>query len=176
MLQIMEDGHVTDSKGRPIDFRNAVIILTSNAGAEEIDRLRNRIGFGSKEPKSGDLISEIMAAVKHRFKAEFINRVNEIVLFRPLGVDDCEQIVSNMLEQVKATAASIPLRLVVTNPVPRHLAELGYKPEWGARELRRTIEREVESPLSDLLLEKKVRHGDTVVIRVVKDKIHFSRN
>lgn len=176
MLQIMEDGQVTDSKGRPLSFRNAVIILTSNVGADEIDHLRNRMGFGRREPRAGELISEIMNAVKLRFKPEFINRVNEIVLFKPLNLDDCEQIVAGMLEQVKANAASIPLRLVITNPVPRFLAEAGYKPEWGARELRRTIEREIESPLSDLLLEKKVGHGDTVVIRVVKDKLHFGKN
>jgi ATP-dependent Clp protease ATP-binding subunit ClpC len=176
MLQIMEDGHVTDNKGRPLDFTNAVIILTSNAGAEDLERLRNRVGFTPQAPRPSEVLSEIMGAIKLRFKPEFINRVNEVVLFKPLGLDDCEQIVSHLLDQVRATALTIPLRLIFTNPVPRYLSERGYKPEWGARELRRTIEREIESPISDLILEKRVTQGDTLVVRVAKDRLQFSKN
>jgi ATP-dependent Clp protease ATP-binding subunit ClpC len=176
MLQIMDDGQVTDNKGRPLDFKNAVLILTSNAGAEEIDHLRRRVGFSRSAPRADEVMSEIFEALKLRFKPEFINRVNEIVLFRALTLDDCERIVSTLLDEVKAEAASIPLRLVFTNPVPRFLAERGFKPDWGARELRRTVEREVESPLSDLILEKKVVPGDTVVARICRDRLEFSRN
>jgi ATP-dependent Clp protease ATP-binding subunit ClpC len=176
MLQIMEDGQLTDNKGRPIDFKDAVVILTSNVGSEEIDHLRRRIGFSRSAPRADELASELESAIRLRFKPEFINRLNEIVLFQPLGLDECERIVERLLDQVRATALSIPLRLVFTNPVPRFLAEAGFRPQWGARELRRTVEREVESPLSDLLLEKKISQGDTVVVRVNREKLQFSRN
>jgi len=178
LLEIMDDGRISDSKGRTLDFKKAVVILTSNVGSEEIERLRNRIGFrpsaGATDPAV--LRSEMLPAMRVRFRPEFINRLTEIVLFNPIGLPECEQITLVLLEQVQRRALSIPIRVVFEPPVARFLAERGYRPEWGARELRRTVEKEVESPLSELVLEHDLKRGDRVQVRVRRDRLVFHRN
>ncbi len=178
LLQIMDDGRISDNKGRTLDFKKAVVILTSNVGSEEIERLRNRIGFrpsaGAADPAV--LRSEMLPAMRHRFRPEFINRLTEVVLFNPIGLPECEQITLVLLEQVQRRALSIPIRVVFEPPVARFLAEKGYRPEWGARELRRTVEKEVESPLSELVLENDLGRGDRVQVQVRRDRLVFRRN
>lgn len=179
LLQVMDEGHVTDSKGRRIRFDNAVVILTSNAGAREVEDLRNRMGFDARRRQEIDrrsIFEETLQALKDHFRPEFLNRVSEVVLFNSIGLPECELIVRRLLDEVKRHAAHVPLTLHFTNPVPRFLAERGYKPEYGARELKRTVEREVEGPLSDLLIDGHLHQGDSVAIRVQNDRLSFQRN
>lgn len=179
LLQVMDEGLVTDNKGRPLEFRNAIIVLTSNVGAEEIERARNRIGFDIGRRQTLDrktLLYETLSALKTRFRPEFINRITEIVLFQPVGLAECEKIVMIFLEEVRRHAQAIPLMIDFAPRVPRFIAERGYKPEFGARELKRTVEREVESPLSELLLEERIRRGDRVFIDIRRDELVFKKN
>lgn len=179
LLQVMDEGLVTDNKGRPLEFRNAIIVLTSNLGAEEIERVKNRIGFDIGRRQLLDrntLLYETLSALKTRFRPEFINRITEIVLFNPVGLAECEKIVTIFLDEVREHARAIPLTIDFAPQVPRFIAERGYKPEFGARELKRTVEREVESPLSDLLLEERIHRGDRVFVEIRRDGLIFKKN
>ncbi len=176
MLQAMDEGFVTDSKGARISFGDALIIFTSNVGAEEADQLRNRIGFGRSEPGRAERTDELLRAVRAGFRPEFVNRVSEIVLFNPIGLDECEQIARRFLEEVRSHAEAVPLTVRYDDRVPRFLAEKSYRPEYGAREVRRTVETEVEGTLSDLLIEGRLSEGDSVTVRVARGRLDFHRN
>ncbi|MBI2930526.1 MAG: ATP-dependent Clp protease ATP-binding subunit [Planctomycetes bacterium] len=178
LLQMMDEGFITDNKGRRVPFGDTLIILTSNVGADEIEELRNRMGFdaGKRNLSRHEIFDEMIACLKTRFKPEFVNRISEVVLFNPIGLKECVRIAELMLEDVKRHAATIPLTLHVAGSVPHFLAEKGYKPAYGARELRRTVEREVEGRLSDLIIDGRIRRGDTVAIHVSHDHLVFHRN
>jgi ATP-dependent Clp protease ATP-binding subunit ClpC len=176
LLQVMDEGFLTDNKGAKVSFGNAVIIFTSNVGTEEAERLRHRIGFGKPETRRDEVVEEFSRAVKANFRPEFVNRLTEIVFFNPIGLDECERIAENFLEEVRRHAASVPIDVRYEKRVPRFLAEKSYRPEYGARELRRTVEKEVEGALSDLLIEGHLREGDEVMIKVSRDRLRFHRN
>ncbi|MBI2899697.1 MAG: ATP-dependent Clp protease ATP-binding subunit [Planctomycetes bacterium] len=179
MLQMMDEGFVTDNKGSRIRFDNALIILTSNAGAREVEEVRNRMGFDSARRKGLDrqtVFDETLRALREHFRPEFLNRVTEVVLFNSIGLRECELIARRFLEDVQRHAASVPLTVHYTSQVPRFLAEKGFNPECGAREVKRTVEREVEGPLSDLLIDGRIHQGDVVEIRVHHNRLSFHRN
>ena len=177
MLQVMDEGFLTDNKGARVNFGNTILIFTSNVGTEEAEALKHRIGFGSGSgPDRSDLIDEFSRALKANFRPEFVNRLTDVVFFNPIGLKECERIAEIFLEKVREHAAGVPLRLQFDKPVPRWLAERSFKPEYGARELRRTVEREVEGALSDLLIEGRVSRGDSVIVKVTRDRLHFQRN
>ncbi len=179
LLQITDDGFITDNKGRKIDFHNAILILTSNVGGEEIKDLRNKIGFTnspSKEIDKNVLFYETFSAIKQRFTQEFINRLTEVVLFNPIGLQECEKIAVIFLNDVISLASQVPIELSYHPEVAHYIAMRGFKPEYGAREIRRTVEKEVEGPLSELILEKKIHKGDHIEIRVKKDSLIFLNN
>jgi ATP-dependent Clp protease ATP-binding subunit ClpC len=176
MLQVMDEGFLTDNKGSRLNFGNAILIFTSNVGTEEAEALKNRIGFGDSSPDRSELIDEFSRALKANFRPEFVNRLTDVVFFNPIGIKECERIAELFLEKVREHAAGVPLRLQFEKPVPRWLAERGFRPESGARELRRTVEREVEGALSDLLIEGRVSRGDSVTVKVSRDRLHFQRN
>lgn len=179
LLQIMDEGFVTDNKGRRIRFDDAVVILTSNSGADEVEEIRNRMGFDAAKRRTPDrktVFEETLEALKDHFRPEFLNRVSEVVLFNPIGIKDCEQIASLMLEEVRKHAENVPITVRFSSQVPRYLAEKGYNPDYGAREIKRTVEREIEGPLSDLIVDGRVRQGDVVAVRVQHDKLSFHRN
>ncbi len=178
LLQMMDEGFITDNKGKRVPFGGCVLILTSNVGAQEVEELRRRMGFdaGHRAVARDQILEETLSSLKTRFKPEFVNRISEVVLFNPIGLKECVSIVSLMLEDVKLHAASVPLTLNISHAVPHYLAEKGFKPEYGARELRRTVESEVEGRLSDLLVAGRVSQGDSVEIRVSHDRLVFHRN
>jgi ATP-dependent Clp protease ATP-binding subunit ClpC len=176
LLQIIDEGFVTDSKGRRVRFNQAIIVLTSNVGSEDLDRLRARIGFGPPAVTTRAVSETLAGALREQFRPEFINRLSEVVVFNPIGLPECERITALMLEQVRRHAEAIPLRLSFAPPVPRYLAQKGYRPEFGARELRRTVEREVEEPLSGMIVDGRLREGDAVQVRVRRDGLQFDRN
>ena len=176
LLQVMDEGFLTDNKGARINFGNAILIFTSNVGTEEAEALRHRIGFGDHVPERSEVVEEFSRALKSNFRPEFVNRLTDVVFFNPIGLRECERIAELFLEKVREHAAGIPLRLQFDKPVPRWLAEKSFRPEYGARELRRTVETEVEGALSDLLIDGRVSMGDSVTVKVSRDRLHFQRN
>lgn len=178
LLQITDEGALTDAKGRRADFHEAIVVLTSNVGAAELDAWKHRIGFdaGRRSPTRDVVAGETMDALREKFKPEFINRISDIVVFNPIGIDECESIVKTLLDEVRRHGDAVPLTIDWTPAVPRYLAERGFNPDYGARELRRTVEREVEGPLSDLLIDGRINVGDRVTVKVRGDRLQFGRN
>lgn len=176
LLQVMDEGFLTDNKGARCSFGNAILIFTSNVGTEEAEALRHRIGFSHDGPDRAEVLEEFSRALKANFRPEFVNRLTDVVFFNPIGLKECERIAELFLERVREHAAGVPLRLSFDKPVPRWLAEKSFRPEYGARELRRTVETEVEGALSDLLIEGRVNQGDSVTVKVTRDRLHFQRN
>jgi len=177
LLQIFDDGHLTDAKGRRVDFRNTIIIMTSNIGAELIKR-GTSLGFATKteeaktEQQSYDKMKgKVMGEVKKFFRPEFLNRIDGIVVFHALNKDHIRQIVDLMLEEVWKELAEKTVKLEVTDAARDLLGEKGYDPDFGARPLRRAIQDMVEDPLSDALLQGDFGAGDTVLLDCADDRI-----
>jgi ATP-dependent Clp protease ATP-binding subunit ClpC len=170
LLQIFDDGHLTDAKGRKVDFRNSIVIMTSNVGADLI-RKGNTLGFVSHadvakvQQKSYDRMKEnLLGELKKTFRPEFLNRIDGVVVFHPLDKDQIRQIVDLMLVSVTKQLAEKGIKLEVTEAAKGFLGEKGYDEVFGARPLRRTIQDLIEDKLSEDLLRSKFRFGDTVVI------------
>ena len=163
LLQVFDDGRLTDGKGRVVDFTNTILIATSNLGSEIIQRnLRNR---GTQEEDPARLRRELMDVLRSHFRPEFINRIDEIIVFHALGREQIRSIVELQLERVRRTAHGQDIDLVVDESLVDHLAEEGFRPEFGARELRRLIRSELETELARAILSNEVQEGDKVLAR-----------
>jgi len=177
LLQIMEDGRLSDSLGHTVDFRNTVLIMTSNLGAEQI-RNNASVGFRSSQ-ESGMSYEEmknlVLTELKRHFRPEFLNRLDEIIVFHPLSRDEIKKIVDLMLTEEKKLLQERGIELEVTPQARDLIAEEGYDPDFGARPLRRAIQRLIENPLSEEILEGKFREGDVVVVGVKDGKITFTK-
>ncbi len=172
LLQIMEEGHLSDARGRKVDFRNAIIIMTSNVGADMIKR-QTSLGFNLKTDEEleerlayNEMRKKLTNALKRTFRPEFINRVDATIIFRSLTQDDIRQIVSLELDKVAQRLEEYNIHLEATPAAIDRLSELGYDPEFGARPLRRVIQQKVEDPLSDGLLSGRFEEGATIVVDV----------
>ncbi|MBE0480660.1 MAG: ATP-dependent Clp protease ATP-binding subunit [Dehalococcoidia bacterium] len=177
LLQIFDDGHLTDAKGRRVDFRNTIIIMTSNIGSELI-RKESSIGFISRtdEKKVAQLSYDkmkdrVLDEMKKTFRPEFLNRIDGVVVFHPLSREHIRQIVELMLKQIEKQLQEKFITLSMTDEAKNYLGEKGYDPAFGARPLRRIIERLIEDPLSEALLEGRFRSGETVMIDVQNGEI-----
>jgi ATP-dependent Clp protease ATP-binding subunit ClpC len=175
LLQIMEEGHLSDAKGRKVDFRNAIIVMTSNIGADVIKR-QTTLGFALKRDEVTEerlsyeeMRKKLSESLKRAFRPEFINRLDTVVIFRSLNKDDIQKIVSLELDKVSERLKEHNLVLVASHEALSSLAEQGFDAEFGARPLRRVIQQKVEDPLSDRLLAGEFANGDTVDIRVGDD-------
>ena len=179
LLQILEDGRLTDSTGRVISFKNTIIVMTSNAGAHAISHGR-QLGFGAKEKADAtnyeSMKDSVMKAVKDVFRPEFINRVDELIVFHPLTEENTEAIAALMLGQVAARLHDRAIALTWDADVVAKLAREGYEPKFGARPLRRLIQRTVEDGLSEELLAGRIALGDSVRLLVEDDKIVARRD
>ncbi|HHW07843.1 MAG TPA: ATP-dependent Clp protease ATP-binding subunit [Clostridia bacterium] len=165
LLQVLEDGRLTDSQGRTVDFRNTVIIMTSNVGAGRLHGT-GRVGFGSgnEEADSYERMKEnVMSELRRTFRPEFLNRVDELIVFHPLNRDHIGRIVSLMVDELNQRLKEQNLHVKVTEGAKEVLLKEGFDENYGARPLRRAIQRLIEDPLSDGLLEGQFREGDTVV-------------
>ncbi len=167
LLQVMEDGRLTDNIGRTVDFRNTVLIMTSNIGARQIKE-GGGIGFGAApgEATYSEIKKTVMTEVKKLFNPEFLNRVDEVIVFHPLGKQHLRAIVTLMINELKRRLEEHMLELYFTEDASEFLMEKGYDPTFGARPLRRTIQKYVEDQLVEKLLREDVHPGDTVVIDV----------
>ncbi len=177
LLQIMEEGHLADARGRRIDFRNTIVIMTSNIGAEMIQR-QTALGFAARrqEDKEEALAYEEMRkklteALRRAFRPEFINRLDSVIVFRALTRDEIKQIVGLELKKVEVRLTDRRIHLQATDAASAFLAEKGYDQEYGARPLRRVIQNEVEDRLSDGFLSGKFKEGDTVLIDLIEGNL-----
>jgi ATP-dependent Clp protease ATP-binding subunit ClpC len=180
LLQIYDDGHLTDAKGRRVDFRNTIIIMTSNIGSELI-RKESTLGFISRsdEAKVAQLSydkmkDKVIEEMKKTFRPEFLNRIDGTVVFHALTQEHIRRIVELMLSQVEIQLKDKDLKLETTDAAKDFLGEKGYDPAFGARPLRRVIEHTVEDPLSEALLEGRFQPGDTVLIDCQNGEIVLS--
>jgi ATP-dependent Clp protease ATP-binding subunit ClpB len=169
-LQILDDGRLTDSQGRMVDFRNSVIIMTSNVGSQFI---LERAGSGDWT----DVETHVLGELRRSFRPEFLNRIDDIIVFRPLTQEQLQRIVELQLDRVRAMLAERSISLRLTPEAERVIAEDGYDPAFGARPLKRSIQRLVQNPLAVLLLEGTFEDGDTVLVTVAPDsrELRFER-
>jgi len=175
LLQIMEDGRLTDGHGRTVDFKNTVIIMTSNLGSQEFQR--GSLGFRQYPQSTTEqkrLRSSIEGALKKTFRPEFLNRVDETIIFQPLTEDQIREIVGLMIREVQARIEDRNISVVLTEKAKSWLAEEGFDPVFGARPLRRTIQREVENPLSKKILLGEFQEGDAVEVDSSPEGLVFS--
>ncbi len=171
LLQILDDGQLTDSQGRKVDFKNTIIIMTSNVGASGGSSIRS-LGFTSeKTAASNDTKQRMMSALKQTFRPEFINRIDEIVVFDQLDEEDIQKIASLMLKEVQKRMKNMDMDIRFEGDVVAKLAREGFDPTYGARPLRRAIQHMVEDALSTAMLEGKLQKGDLAVCKLVEDKI-----
>jgi ATP-dependent Clp protease ATP-binding subunit ClpC len=171
LLQILEDGHLTDSKGRRVDFRNAVIIMTSNVGAKDLLK-DTSLGFRpvttsgdqEREAQHDRMKEKVLDQLKSQFRPEFLNRVDSLVVFRSLSVEEIRQIVELLLARVREQLRAQQIDLIITQEAKDHIIKLGYDADYGARPLRRVIQNMVEDPLAEALLVGRFKDADTVVV------------
>ena len=176
LLQVLDDGHITDAQGRKIDFKNTVIIMTSNAGAENIVSPK-RLGFASSDD-AGErykfMKDRVMEEVKRMFKPEFLNRIDEIIVFHQLNQDHMKEIVNIMLAGIgKRTERQMNLSLSVSEEAKTFLVEKGYDEKYGARPLRRAIQNYLEDKLAEAVLDGTVAAGDQVRVERGEDGLKF---
>ena len=157
LLQVMDEGRLTDSTGRTISFRNTIVIMTSNVGSRELDEYGSGVGFNTASRNvEGNRKSVVEKAVRKAFPPEFINRVDEQVFFKPLGKEDLEKIIDIELKGLKSRVKEAGFDLVVTAAAKRHVAEAGYNPSYGARPLKRAVQKYIEDPVSELIIAERM--------------------
>jgi len=160
LLQILDDGRLTDGHGRTVDFKNTVVIMTSNVGSHLILAYR-----GGDDPESfQQMKNDVLEALRQQFRSEFLNRVDEIVVFHSLSREHLKEIVEIQLQRLRARLAERHITLELSDRAREHLAAVGYDPSYGARPLKRVIQRELETPLGRSLLRGEVKDGQTVLV------------
>ena len=167
LLQIFDEGHLTDGAGRKVDFRNTILILTSNVGSRAAAERPAQVGFSTRSKAAATAAApdaEYRKALEQTFAPEFLNRIDEVVLFRPLGQRDIEQIVGLELEGLMRRTQSLGYQLKITETARQRLAAMGYEERFGARALRRTLTDRVEEPIAQLIIDGRLHAGDTVVV------------
>lgn len=177
LLQVLDDGRITDSTGRVVDFKNTVIIMTSNAGAQNIIQPKN-LGFMSQTDEKKDhenMKNKVMEEVKKLFKPEFLNRIDDIIVFHTLSKDEIGQIVDLMINSVnKRTQEQMKISIELDKDAKDYIVSKGYDSKYGARPLRRTIQNEIENVLAEKILEGEVKNGSKVLVSCKDGKLSFS--
>jgi ATP-dependent Clp protease ATP-binding subunit ClpC len=182
LLQIMEEGHLSDARGRTVDFRNALIVMTSNVGADLIKR-QTSLGFDLKRDEEleeklvyQEMRKKLLESLKRVFRPEFINRVDTVIVFRALSREDIKEIVQLELDKVSLRLEEHAIVITTTPAALEKLAEMGYDPEMGARPLKRVIQQNIEDSLSDAMLAGEFEDGDTIIVDVVDEEIKLRRS
>jgi len=165
LLQILDDGRMTDGKGRTVDFKNTIIIMTSNIGSQWIQE------FGADQPeKMKEKITEIL---RQNFKPEFLNRIDETIIFHNLDPEQIGKIVNIQIERLRRRLSDMKIDLAITDSATKFLSQKGYDPVYGARPLKRAIQTYIENPLSMEILEGKIKEGSRIQAKAVEDQIVF---
>src|SRR4051795_13469589 len=179
LLQILEDGRLTDSQGRTVDFRHAIVIMTSNIGAGEIAR-NTPLGFAVSDDETGitydDMKNRIMGELKKVFRPEFLNRIDDVIVFHKLQKEEIKEIVDLLLRRIRASLAERELQLELEESAEDFLVEKGWDPAMGARPLRRAIQRYIEDPLADFVLRAELVAGGTVMVEPAPDEAEDDLN
>ena len=166
LLQVLDDGRLTDGHGRTVDFRNCVIVMTSNLGSQRIQELAG-------EDKYEEMKASVMEIVSQHFRPEFVNRIDDVVVFHPLGREHIRRIVDIQLGYLHARLAERDMTIVLTDEAMDRLAEAGFDPVYGARPLKRAIQQQIENPLAQEILQGKFQPGDTIEVCADKDHLEF---
>jgi len=179
LLQILDDGRLTDGQGRTVDFKNTVLIMTSNLGSDVITRRGSALGFAGPAASSGSgqqdaVADQLMRRLRESFRPEFLNRIDEIIVFRQLDKAELRQVTELLLEETRRRLHAQDVIVEFTPPSVDWIAEHGYEPEFGARPMRRTIQREVDNRLSRMLLDGQIRAGQEVTVEVGGGRLVFS--
>jgi ATP-dependent Clp protease ATP-binding subunit ClpB len=167
LLQVLDDGRLTDSQGRTVDFRNTVIMMTSNLGSDVIQEQAAKGDYDAMK-------KNVMGVVGLHFRPEFLNRIDEIVVFRPLGEEQIVKICEIQLERLRKRLADRDFKLEVSKEAMKKLTEVGYDPVFGARPLKRAIQQYIENPLAQDLLSGKFVSGDVIKVSLKSDKFVFA--
>jgi len=181
LLQILDDGRLSDSKGRTVDFKNTIIIMTSNVGAQFIDKTALQVGFqqAAKDIEHDERYKKIkelvMDSMKKTFRPEFLNRIDEIIVFQQLTREEIRRIVDLMSADLQSRIKSQGMELVVTDECKDFIAKDGYNPTYGARPLRRSIQRFLEDALAEQVLQGKFKEGDTILTSLDGEEVHFDK-
>jgi ATP-dependent Clp protease ATP-binding subunit ClpC len=180
LLQVLDDGRMTDGHGRTVDFKNTVIIMTSNAGVELIKR-ESAMGFTSRKDQTKtqksnyeDMQAKVMIEVKKTFRPEFLNRLDEIIVFHELTEEQLRQVVDLLAKDLQKRLAERKLSVEITEKAKSWLAKEGYDPVYGARPLRRALEKYVENPLAVKVLGGEFKEGDTIVVDTGEEGLTFT--
>lgn len=176
LLQVLDDGRLTDSQGRTVDFKNTVIIMTSNAGAFKLQPQKTNImGFAVNEDKQikQNAKKNVMDEVKRQFKPEFLNRIDEIIIFEPLTDKELTQIVTLLLNDVQKRLAEMDIELIIKDEVKSYLLKHGTDTIYGARPLKRAVQRYLQDPLAEQLLQKSIKSMQKIIVDCVEDKLTF---
>lgn len=168
LLQVLDDGRITDSQGRTVDFRNTIIVMTSNIGSEHI------LNVSGDDSQYEEMRKRVTHALRNHFRPEFLNRVDDIIIFHTLNRDELRQIVSIQLKRVERLLSDQKIKLEMSAEALTYVANVGYDPVYGARPLKRAIQRELENPLATKILENVYGEGDTIVIDCVEDALTFN--
>jgi len=168
LLQVLDDGRLTDGQGRTVNFKNAVIVMTSNIGSQQIQELT------SKNAEEWEIEAAVKDLLKNYFRPEFLNRIDETILFHPLGKEQLRRIVDVQLQYLRKRLEARNLKLVVTDSAERLLAEEGYDPTYGARPLKRVIQQRIENPLAQKILGGEFGENETVFVDADVAKHEFT--
>ncbi|MFQ6672119.1 MAG: AAA family ATPase, partial [Candidatus Tectimicrobiota bacterium] len=177
LLQVLDDGRLTDAEGRTVDFRNTILVGTSNIGSERIAREVAAIGFGRDElsDRYEDIKREVMEEVKKVFKPEFLNRLDDLIVFHQLSEDHIRRITDLLLTRLAERLAEKGIAIEVSEAVKERLAQEGFDPLYGARPLKRAIERTIENELAGRIIEGQFTEGDTVAVDLADGEITFTK-
>jgi len=177
LLQVLDEGRLTDSLGRRVDFKNTILIMTSNVGARDISK---NVSFGfsheNKETSYQDMKNKIMENLKRIFNPEFLNRLDETIVFRPLAKDDMIKIVDLVMEEITAKIADRKISIVLSQGAKEFLAEKGFDPVFGARPLKRAIQRYVEDPIAEEILRSRFSYGSNIKVKLRGKNLYFTEN
>jgi len=169
LLQVLDDGRITDSQGRTVDFRNTVLVMTSNIGSDHI------LDVSGDDDRYDEMQKRVMVALRKHFRPEFLNRIDDIIIFHALGRSELSQIVGLQIEKIQALLSDQKIRLEMTAAARNHIAENGYDPTYGARPLKRAIQRELQNPIATKILENAFIEGDTILIDLGDDGLQFTK-
>jgi len=167
LLQVLDDGRLTDGQGRTVDFRNSVIVMTSNLGSDLIQQLSGEENYAAMK-------SAVMTVVGGHFRPEFINRLDEIVVFHPLAREQIRAITDIQIGYLRERLAEREMQLLLSDAALDHLGEAGFDPVYGARPLKRAIRQQIENPLAQAILAGRFAPGDTVQVDLVNAELVFS--
>jgi ATP-dependent Clp protease ATP-binding subunit ClpC len=178
LLQVLDDGRLTDGQGRTVDFKNTILIMTSNLGSDLISRRGTTLGFtgdtGSSDTGQEQALREqLMRRLRESFRPEFLNRIDEIIIFQELDQEELRQIARLMLEETRRKLHAQDVAVHFNQAAIDWITEHGYQPEFGARPMRRTIQREVDNPLSRMLLDGQIRPGQDVTVDARDGRLAF---